>query len=59
MVARYGPGALIDKFDVEAAYQNIAIHPEDGCMLNMKWQRQLYVDLALLFGLRSAPFMIW
>ena len=30
MVANYGPGALNAKFDVEAAYQNIAIHPDDG-----------------------------
>ena len=29
MVARYGPGALMAKFDVEAAYRNIAVHPDD------------------------------
>ena len=43
------------KFDVEAAYQNIAIHPSDRFLLGMKWHRKFYVDLALPFGLRSAP----
>lgn len=29
MVLRYSPGALMAKFDVEATYRNIAIHPDD------------------------------
>ena len=45
------------KFDVEAAYRNIAVHPADRYLLGMKWQGQYYVDLALPFGLRSAPFI--
>jgi len=55
MVACYGPGALMAKFDVEAAYRNIPVHPGDCCLLGMKWQGHLYVDLTLPFGLRSAP----
>lgn len=55
MVSCYGPGALMAKFDVEAAYQNIAIHPDDRSLLGMKWHGQYYVDLTLPFGLRSAP----
>ena len=57
MVARYGPGALMAKFDVEAAYRNIAVHPDDRFLLGMKWRDQYYVDLTLPFGLRSAPFI--
>ena len=57
MVSRYGPGALMAKFDVEAAYRNVPIHPEDRFLLGMKWREQFYVDLALPFGLRSAPFI--
>ena len=57
MVSRYGPGALMAKFDVESAYRNIAVHPDDRFLLGMKWRGQLYVDLALPFGLRSAPFI--
>ena len=29
MISNYGSGALIAKFDVEAAYRNIAVHPSD------------------------------
>ena len=57
MVANYGPGALNAKFDVEAAYQNIAIHPDERFLLGMKWRGQFYVDLALPNGRRSAPFI--
>ena len=49
--------ALMAKFDVEAAYRNIPVHPGDCCLLGMKWQGHLYVDLTLPFGLRSAPFI--
>ena len=57
MVIRYGQGALMAKFDVEAAYRNIPIHPSDRHLLGMKWRNQFYVDLALPFGLRSAPYI--
>ena len=43
------------KFDVEAAYRKIAVHPADHYLFGMKWWGQYYVDLALPFGLRSAP----
>lgn len=29
MVAKHGPGAMMAQFDVEAAYRNVAVHPED------------------------------
>lgn len=57
MIAKHGPGALIAKFDVEAAYRNIAVHPDDRYLLGMKWRGQFFVDLALPFGLRSAPYI--
>ena len=47
MVAHHGPGALMAKFDIEAAYRNIAVHPD------MKWRGQYFIDLTL----RSAPFI--
>ena len=52
-----GPGALMAKFDVKAAYRNIPIHPDDRYLLGMKWRDRFYVDLVLPFGLRSAPFI--
>lgn len=38
MVSCYGPGALMAKFDFEAAYQNVAVHPDYRFLLGMKWQ---------------------
>ena len=52
-----GPGALMAKFDVKAAYRNIAIHPDDRYLLGMRWRGSFFVDLVLPFGLRSAPFI--
>ena len=57
MVSSYGPGALMAKFDVEAAYRNIPVHPDDRYLLGMHWKNQVYVDLALPFGLRSASYI--
>lgn len=57
MVSSYGPGALMAKFDVEAAYRNIAVHPKDRFLLGMKWRGQFFVDLTLPFGLRSAHYI--
>ena len=37
MVSKYGPGALMAKFDVEAAYRNIAVNSSDHFLLGMKW----------------------
>ena len=57
MASNYGSGALMAKFDVEAAYRNIAVHPDDRFLFGMKWRGKYFVDLALSFGLRSAPFI--
>ena len=38
MVSKYGPGALMAKFDVEAAYRNIAVNQSDRFLLGMKWR---------------------
>ena len=46
-------GALVARFDVTTAYPNIAVRPED-CYLKGAY----YVDMALSFGLRSAPFIL-
>ena len=56
MVSRYGPGALMAKFDVESTYQNIPFHPDERFLLGMKWHGQFYVELSLPLGLRSASF---
>jgi len=56
MTVKHGSGALIKaKFDLEAAYQNIAVH--DRYLLGMKWPGQFYVDLALPFVIHLAPYI--
>ena len=64
MISSYGLGALMAKFDVEAAYRNIAVHPSDRYLLGMRWRKHYYVDLALPFGLPplhifSIPWRTW
>ena len=49
-----GKGALLSKFDIERAYRNVPIHPEDRFLLGMKWDGQYYVDLTLPFGGRPS-----
>jgi len=56
-VSKLGPGALMAKFDVEAAYRNVPVHLSHRVLLGMKWRDQFYVDLVLPFGVRSAPFI--
>ena len=43
------------KIDVKSAYRIIPIHPSDRYLLGMKWRDHYFIDLALPFGLRSAP----
>ena len=43
------------KVDVKSAYRIIPVHPLDRHLLGMFWQDGYYIDLALPFGLRSAP----
>ena len=55
VVARFSPGALLAKIDVESAYRLIPVHPGDRPLQAVEWQGQLYIDAMLPFGLRSAP----
>ena len=52
---RLGQGAQLAKVDIRSAYRIVTVHPDDGPLLGMMWEGTLYVDTALLFGLRSAP----
>ena len=57
MTLNYGLGTLIAEFDVEEAYCNIDVHPSDRYLLGLKWREHYYGDLALPFGLHSAPYI--
>ena len=52
-----GRGTLLAKFDVESAYCIIPIHPNDCYLFGMQGQGYHFVDMALPFGLRSAPYI--
>ena len=51
--AKLSRGALMAKIDIEAAYRLVHLH--DRPLLGMEWKGQIFVDLMLPFGLRSAP----
>ena len=34
-IMSFGQGTLLAKFDVESAYRNIPVHPEDRCLLGL------------------------
>ena len=56
-VVKLGKGALMAKFDLKATYQNVPVHPDDRWLLGMVWKSQLFVDVALPFGLGSTPMI--
>lgn len=52
-----GPGSLFVKLDLEAAFRQIPVRPDDWHLLGFKWDGQYYFDTVLAFGLRSAPYI--
>ena len=50
-----GAGAVLTKMDLDSAYRQIPVHPEDHKLLGISWEGHTYVDRVLTFGLRSAP----
>ena len=54
-VTAHGKGSLMAKVDIRNAYRVVPVHPEDRWLMGMTWQKNLYIDTALPFGLRLAP----
>ena len=48
-------GTKLAKFDIQSAYRIVPICPSDRHLLGMVLRVELFVDTALLFGLRSVP----
>ena len=46
---------MLSKMDTCSAYRTVPVHPKDRWLLGMQWNRKLFVDTVLPFGLRSAP----
>ncbi len=47
-----GRNTLLAKIDIESAFRNVPVHPDDRHLLGMTWENQLYIDAELSFGLR-------
>ncbi len=43
------------KLDLKDAYRIVPVHPHDRPLIGMRWRDSIYMDMALPFGLRSAP----
>jgi len=56
-IVELGKGTLMGKMDIQLAYRNIPVAPEDRHLLGMRWEGKVYVDKVLPFGLRSAPII--
>ena len=52
-----GWGNLLAKFNVGSAYRVIPVHRNGRYLLGMQWEGNYFVDMALTFGLRSAPYI--
>ena len=38
----------MDKIDIKSAYRIVPVHPQDRCLLGMKWDGKVYALLCLL-----------
>ena len=55
LIINAGRVALMGKVDIKSSNLIIPVHPSDRQLLGMFWQGDYYPNLALPFGLRSAP----
>lgn len=53
-VVKLGPGCWLVKIDIEAAYKQIPVRPEDWPLLGFKWLGEWFYERVLPFGLRSS-----
>ena len=55
LILQEGKGAFLVKADLKEAYRMIPVHPHDQLLLGVEWDGAIFTDMALPFGLRSAP----
>lgn len=55
MIMKLGRGAMLAKFDIKRAYRLLPVSVAHRPLLGMQWKGKFYIDLALPFGIRSAP----
>ena len=56
-LTRLGRGTYLAKSDIESAFRQFPVHPEDWELLGMYWNNSYYFDKVLPFGLRGAPYI--
>ena len=54
-IIELGPRTLLAKMDIKSAFRLLPVHPSDRHLLAMEWNKGIYIDTYLPFGLRSAP----
>lgn len=54
-VLQLGSGTHLAKVDIQNAYMNIPVHPDDQWLLDLSWRGGVFIDTVLPFGLCSAP----
>ena len=54
MIRDLGAGCFLMKLDVEAAYKQVPVRPEDWPLLGFKWRGKWYYERVLPFGLKSS-----
>jgi hypothetical protein len=52
-----GPSACLFKKDLKRAYRQFRVDPGDIHLLGYFWQQALYIDMALVMGIRSAAYL--
>ena len=50
-----GRGTMMAKIDIKNAFRLLPVHPADRHLLTMSWDKSIYIDMCIPFGLRSAP----
>ena len=54
-IIQLGRDTCLAKLDIKSTYRMVSVHPEDRWLLGMRWKDEVYIDMVLPFGLRSAP----
>lgn len=54
LVAKAPVGSQVAVFDVDSAYRNIPVHPEDQPHFCVSWKDQVYIDHCVAFGSASS-----
>lgn len=50
LISEVRTGFLDAKVDIQDAYRNVPVHPDDCHLLGMEWHGKVFIDKALPFG---------